>query len=108
MNEEMNSQFETEVAVTAALEDTESTVEESSSPSKKARFQEEAMKRMFSVCQQLHLLAKIANKRNVEYTPEYIDKMFAYLEKEMAECKDEFMKRLNGSAGNKKQFDFEF
>ena len=72
---------------------------------KSARFQEESKERMAKICQQIAYLEKIAGKRTVDYTQENVDKMFAYLESKLADCKATFMAKFENE---KPQNDFDF
>lgn len=81
--------------------------EETIDSEKFERFQEESKDRMNKICQQIHFLEKIAGKRTVDYSKANVEKMFAYLEKELAECKDTFMARFE-ETNTKKDFDFDF
>ena len=58
---------------------------------KQAKFMKESKERMIKICTQITYLEKIASKRSVDYTPENIEKMFAYLENSLANCKETFM-----------------
>lgn len=74
---------------------------------KQAKFREESKERMSKICSQISYLEKIAAKRSVDYTKDDVDKMFSYLEKQLADCKAAFMARFED--GNKaKPFNFEF
>ncbi|MBR1700596.1 MAG: hypothetical protein IJ716_01440 [Lachnospiraceae bacterium] len=76
-------------------------------PEKLARFKEESKERMAKICQQIGFLEKIANKRSVDYTKENVEKMFSYLEKQLADCKAVYLERFEES--NKgKDFNFDF
>ena len=72
---------------------------------KAARFQEESKDRMSKICQQIAFLEKIATKRTVDYTQANVDKMFAYLESKLADCKATFMAKFENE---KPQNDFDF
>jgi len=74
---------------------------------KQARFKAESKVRMEKICQQISSLKKIAGKRSVDYTKENVDKMFSYLEKQLADCKAVYMERFKES-GKGRNFDFEF
>ncbi len=74
---------------------------------KLARFQEESKDRMSKICQQISYLEKIAGKRSVDYTAENVDKMFAYLEKKLEECKATFMAKFEEEKPLN-NFDFDF
>lgn len=80
---------------------------ESIDAEKFARFREESKDRMYKICQQIGYLEKIAGKRTVDYSKEYVEKMFAYLEKQLDDCKATFMARFEETEKTKK-FDFEF
>ena len=54
---------------------------------KQAKFMESSKERMNKICIQLAYLEKIATKRSVDYTPDNIEKMFAYMEERLASCK---------------------
>ena len=71
-----------------------------------ARFQEESKERMNKICQQISYLEKIAGKRTVDYSKENVEKMFAYLEKQLFDCKETFMERFEESKSKKFDFDF--
>ncbi len=74
---------------------------------KQTKFREESKERMSKICSQISYLEKIASKRSVDYTKDDVDKMFSYLEKQLADCKAAFMTRFED--GDKaKAFDFEF
>lgn len=74
---------------------------------KLARFKEESKDRMEKICQQIGYLEKIAGKRTVEYTKENVEKMFSYLEKQLADCKAVYMERFEENSKGK-DFNFEF
>lgn len=74
---------------------------------KSARFQEESKERMAKICQQIAYLEKIAGKRTVDYTQENVDKMFAYLESKLADCKATFMAKFENEK-SQNDFDFDF
>lgn len=74
---------------------------------KQAKFMTESKERMIKICTQITYLEKIASKRSVDYTPENIEKMFAYLENSLANCKETFMERFKETEDAKK-FDFDF
>ena len=80
------------------LEDIELTTNEE----KNAKFKEEAGKRMELICKQVDTLKKIASKKSVDYSKEDVEKMFAYLQKDLDACKAEFDKKFEGA----KSFDF--
>ena len=75
---------------------------------KQERFKKDSKERMEKICQQIANLKKLAGKRSVDYTKENIEKMFSYLEKQLAECKSAYMERFKDSNGKGKNFDFEF
>ncbi|MCM1233922.1 MAG: hypothetical protein NC489_27770 [Ruminococcus flavefaciens] len=83
---------------------TETQETESIDAEKSARFQEESKDRMYKICQQIGYLEKIAGKHSVDYSQKDVEKMFAYLEKQLNDCKGTFMKRFEES----KKFDFDF
>lgn len=70
------------------------------------RFKEETKDRMSKICQQINFLEKIAGKRTVAYTKDNVEKMFGYLEKQLADCKAVYMERFED--GKSKNFDFDF
>lgn len=76
-------------------------------PEKLARFKEESKDRMAKICQQIGFLEKIAGKRTVDYTKENVEKMFSYLEKQLADCKAAYMERFEESS-KEKDFNFDF
>ena len=76
-------------------------------PEKLARFKEESKDRMAKICQQIGFLEKIAGKRTVDYTKDNVEKMFTYLEKQLADCKAAYMERFEESS-KEKDFNFDF
>lgn len=74
---------------------------------KHAKFMEESKERMSKICTQIVYLEKIAGKRSVDYTQENVEKMFSYLESQLARCKETFMARFN-STDDSQKFDFDF
>ena len=99
MDELQNENMEAIGEVNGAEQETESIDAE-----KSARFQEESKDWMYKICQQIGYLEKIAGKRSVDYSQKDVEKMFAYLEKQLNDCKGTFMKRFEES----KKFDFDF
>lgn len=69
------------------------------------RFKEDLKDRMSKICQQIEYLERLAGKRTANYSKEDADKMFAYLEKRLDNCKEVFYERFEDK---KKDFDFEF
>ena len=76
-------------------------------PEKLARFKEESKDRMEKICQQIGFLEKIAGKRTVDYTKDNVEKMFSYLEKQLADCKEAYMEKFEENS-RKKDFNFDF
>lgn len=74
---------------------------------KQAKFMEESKERMSKICTQISYLEKIAAKRSVDFTPENVEKMFVYLETQLADCKKVFMARFTENEKSK-TFDFDF
>ena len=74
---------------------------------KQAKFMESSKERMNKICIQLAYLEKIATKRSVDYTPDNIEKMFAYMEERLASCKKAFMARFD-EPEKTSVFDFDF
>lgn len=74
---------------------------------KQEKFFEESKERMSKICMQIAQLEKIAAKRSVDYTPENVEKMFAYLESQLADCKKAFMARFEDGEKDK-AFDFDW
>ena len=59
------------------------------------KFKEETVSRMQMIHKQFTYLTKIASKRSVDYTQEDVEKMFAFLENEVASSKKEFLRKFN-------------
>lgn len=74
---------------------------------KQAKFMEESKERMGRICAQISYLERIASRRSVDYTQENVEKMFAYLEEQLANCKKVFMARFQEEE-KPSAFDFEF
>ena len=74
---------------------------------KQAKFMESSKERMNKICIQLAYLEKIVTKRSVDYTPDNIEKMFAYMEERLASCKKAFMARFE-EPEKTSVFDFDF
>jgi len=93
---------------TAAMDAEEEIAEEmiNVDPEKQAKFREESKDRMNKIHQQIGYLEKIASKRTVDYTPEDVEKMFAYLENRLTSCKKAFMARFEEESFS--DFDFDF
>ncbi len=90
------------------VESVENTVESTAvDVEKQAKFQTESKERMAKICMQIGYLEKIASKRSVDYTRENVERMFAYLEKQLADCKAVFLRRFE-TEEDEKNFDFEF
>lgn len=75
---------------------------------KHERFKAESKERMSKLCAQIAMLEKIATKRSVDYTQPDVEKMFAYMEKRLADCKATFMAHFDDEEEVKNNFDFEF
>lgn len=76
-------------------------------PEKQAKFMKESKERMGRICAQISYLEMIASKRSVDYTQDNVEKMFAYLEEQLAGCKKAFMARFQEEE-KPSAFDFEF
>lgn len=74
---------------------------------KQTKFMEESKERMSKICSQISLLEKIASKRSVDYTEENVEKMFSFLENQLAACKEKFMEHFS-EKDKSKTFDFDF
>lgn len=74
---------------------------------KQNAFFKESKERMSYICKQISLLKKIANKRSVDFTADNVEKMFSYLENQLAECKGAFTARLEQKEDTS-TFDFDF
>lgn len=85
----------------------ENVVAECIDTEKQEKFMEESKERMSKICSQISLLEKIAGKRSVDYTEENVEKMFSYLEGQLATCKDKFMEHFSEQNTTNK-FDFDF
>lgn len=72
------------------------------------RFKAQSKECMSKLCAQIATLEKIAAKRSVDYTQPDVEKMFAYMEKKLADCKATFMAHFDEEEEAKNNFDFEF
>ncbi len=98
MDEMTNETMEMEATAAAVEVDAE----------KHERFKAESKERMSKLCAQIAMLEKIAAKRSVDYTQQDVEKMFAYMEKKLADCKATFMAHFENEEEAKNNFDFEF
>lgn len=95
MDKELEEMNLTDEESTTNIDEVEEVSEREIDEDLREKFKEETVSRMQMIHKQFTYLTKIASKRSVDYTQEDVEKMFAFLENEVASSKKEFLRKFN-------------